>query len=418
MINESNIPSDWKIFRLSELANVQMGQSPDGETYNSHGEGVPFVQGNADLGEKNPIVRIYTTNPKKFSEPEEILLTVRAPVGAMNINDKHIAIGRGIAAISEFDKTNYLFHYLNHNQWLMQRLEQGTTFTEINQREIRRLHIAAPVSPEERKEISNTISKADDAIAVMKASIAKAERLKKSLMQNLLTGKLKTDGNWRKENEFYKDEKFGNVPIGWKVKRLDEVFFVNQETLSSKTKPDYTFNYITIESAFTERIEWSLVSKEIFKNAPSRARRIIKEGDILLSTVRPNLKSFLIFKKPIDFKDDWICSTGFGVLTAKENQDKDFYFFQILSEIGEKQFYSFVAGTNYPAINDRDFKRILFYEAPFPEQKIIGEKISKVSDFISSKHTKIKKLERLKKALMQNLLTGKVRVKIKAEQTA
>ena len=165
--------------------------------------------------------------------------------------------------------------------------------------------------------------------------------------------------------DFYEDKKLGLVPVGWSVSKISEVFHINQNTLTAKTNPGFSFNYITIESVSTEQIDFSLVEKHLFKTAPGRARRVLQKGDVLISTVRPNLKSFVRFNLN---GEDWICSTGFNVLTAKENQVSDFYFYQLLGFIGEKQFASLVAGTNYPAINDRDFNILRVYVAPPDEQ--------------------------------------------------
>jgi len=116
----------------------------------------------------------------------------------------------------------------------------------------------------------------------------------------------------------------------------------------------------------------------------------------------------VIYEKPN--VENWICSTGFYVLTAKEDESNKFYFYQILSEIGEKQFHSYVAGSNYPAIGDRDIKNMKLLSPQYDEQLQIADKIGKVSQSNQQKQTKIRTLQRLKKSLMQNLLTGKVRL--------
>ncbi len=189
------------------------------------------------------------------------------------------------------------------------------------------------------------------------------------------------------------------------------MFLVNQDSLPSKTDHDYTFRYITIESVSTEKIDFESCPEYQFKESPGRARRIIKDGDILVSGVRPNLKAFAIFENPNS--ENWICSTGFYVLTAKEKQNNLFHFYQILSEIGESQFHSYVAGSNYPAIGDREIKRMRLYCPSYPEQCTIVESIKSLATEIIKKETKIKTLQRLKKSLMQNLLTGKMKVNIK-----
>lgn len=301
----------------------------------------------------------------------------------------------------------YLFNQYDVLKYFTSRATGITRFT-LNRSDFQNLTITYP-DPAEQRAIASVLSKVDDAIAATKKTIAKAQRLKKALMQNLLTGKLKPDGTRRSEDEFYIDEKFGKVPMGWEVRPVADVFEINNNTLTSNTDPNFQFNYITIESVSTENINLDLVVKLPFKDSPSRARRVLSDGDIVISTVRPNLKAFIVFEKTND--EDWVCSTGFNVLTAKENQNNKFYFYQILSEIGEKQFFSFISGTNYPAVTERDFNRITFYKPPIEAQIEISEKIEKFSNFIQAKEQKIQKLERLKKALMQNLLTGKKRLK-------
>ncbi|MFD1096247.1 restriction endonuclease subunit S [Salegentibacter chungangensis] len=262
-------------------------------------------------------------------------------------------------------------------------------------------------SPTEQTQIANALSTVDKTIQATKNSIAKLEKLKTSLMQNLLTGKMKPDGSWRTEDEFYLDEKFGKVPKGWRISYLKEVQIINKASLPASTDPNYELQYITIEAVSTDSIDYDLVPTYKFSEAPGRARRIIKKGDFIVSTVRPNLKGFARIKEE---GDNLICSTGFATVSPKGNQVSDFYFFQILSFIGEKQFASFISGSNYPAVTDRDFKKLKVYEAPFEEQKIITEKIQTVFTVVENKQESIKQLNNLKKSLMQNLLTGKVRI--------
>lgn len=277
---------------------------------------------------------------------------------------------------------------------------------KITQGGIGAITVIYPKSVTEQAAISNILSKVDEAIASVQNSIAAAERLKKSLMQNLLTGKMKPDGTFRTSEEFYIDEKFGKVPVGWKVKKIKDLFYMNENTLLNKTDADYRFRYITIESVNTEHIDFENCPEFSFKESPGRARRIILDDDILISGVRPNLKAFAIFRKPNAY--NWICSTGFHVLTAKENACPLFFFYQILSSIGASQFHSWVTGSNYPAIGDSDMRKMKLFVPPYEEQIMIKHQLEDIIKMQVEKQEKIKSLERLKKSLMQNLLTGKV----------
>lgn len=205
-----------------------------------------------------------------------------------------------------------------------------------------------------------------------------------------------------------KQTKIGTVPKGWEVKKLKEVFHINELSLPSNTDANYKFKYIPIEFVSTNYIDYENCEVFRFVDAPGRARRIVRENDILISGVRPNLKSFAVFKKPDD--SNWICSTGFYVLTAKEESDNLFSYYELLSEIGESQFYSYVAGSNYPAIGDGDIRNMkLMFPKDKSEQTAIAAILSKVDEATATVQASISAAERLKKSLMQNLLTGRMK---------
>lgn len=402
----------WKNYCLKEIIDeLIMGQSPDSSSYNNEEKGIAFIQGNADMKNGFPSIRMFTTDPKRYSELNDILLSVRAPVGDVFYNNYgNLSIGRGLSAIRIKNKhlRTLVYYWLNFDKKQFERLEQGTTFTEIGKKEVRNINVTIPTNSKEQASIANILSSVDEAIDSVKKSIEAAEKLKKSLMQNLLTGRMKPDGTLRTEEEFYEDEKFGKVPIGWEVKKVKELFYINRLSLSNKTNDNYKFKYITIENVSTEHIDFENCQEFLFKDSPGRARRCIMNNDILISGVRPNLKAFAIYQR--QDSSDWICSTGFHVLTAKDNVSSQFFYYQILSFIGESQFYSFVAGSNYPAIGDSDMKRMLLLVPSFSEQITISKKIEDISFYQKQEKEKIITLERLKKSLMQNLLTGKVRV--------
>lgn len=204
------------------------------------------------------------------------------------------------------------------------------------------------------------------------------------------------------------NNKFSDLPAGWEVKKLKDVFYINELALPANTPSDFQFRYIPIEKVSTNHIDYENCEQFEFQDAPGRARRIIRQNDILISGVRPNLKSFAIFKKPDD--KNWICSTGFFVLTAKQPEDNLISYYELLSEICGSQFYSLVVGTNYPAIGDSDIRNIRFILPSSKEEKTaVANILSKVDEAIASVQNSIAAAERLKKSLMQNLLTGKMK---------
>ena len=229
-MEESEMVEGWKNYCLKEIIDeLIMGQSPDSSSYNNEEKGIAFIQGNADMQNGVPSIRMFTTDPKRYSELNDILLSVRAPVGDVFYNNYgNLSIGRGLSAIRIKNKhlRTLVYYWLKFDKKQFERLEQGTTFTEIGKKEVRNINVTIPTNSKEQASIANILSKVDEAIENVKKSIAAAEKLKKSLMQNLLTGRMKPDGTLRTEEEFYEDEKFGKVPIGWEVKKLGNLFHI------------------------------------------------------------------------------------------------------------------------------------------------------------------------------------------------
>lgn len=140
------IPQGWKVGTLSEVADITMGQSPKGSSYNEEGDGIIFYQGRAEFGNRFPSIRLYTTEPTRIAEINSVLLSVRAPVGDINIAKNKCCIGRGLAAIKSKQGYNSFILYLL--QSLKPLLEQyngeGTVFGCINRKEIEGLPIIIP----------------------------------------------------------------------------------------------------------------------------------------------------------------------------------------------------------------------------------------------------------------------------------
>lgn len=134
-----------KVRLLVDLCEVIMGQSPDSSTYNQGNHGLPFYQGSADFGEIHPITRIWCSKPKKIAEKDDILISVRAPIGDLNIASEKCCIGRGVASIRAKDKNNYdmgyLFYFLRSQVKHLRKQGNGSTFAAINKGALANLHI-------------------------------------------------------------------------------------------------------------------------------------------------------------------------------------------------------------------------------------------------------------------------------------
>lgn len=281
--------------------------------------------------------------------------------------------------------------------------------------------VEIPIPPKhEQRTIATILSKIDEAIAATKNSINKAESLKKALMQNLLTGKLKTDGTWRKEDEFYKDEKFGEMPKSWQLKRLGDCFdffptsSYSRSILLEKGECKY-IHYGDIHTKYNGFLDIeNAVLPYITKEMEKKYTKVV-DGDLILADASEDYDGV---GKAIEIKNTGENKVIAGLHTL-HLRDKDGHFVNgykgyLLNHWKVRNsILKISAGIKVYSISKGTLSKILLPIPSPTEQKQIANKLSLIDNEIDKKHTKIQKLERLKKALMQNLLTGKLRVKIK-----
>lgn len=213
--------------------------------------------------------------------------------------------------------------------------------------------------------------------------------------------------NLNKNRKGYKHTSVGWIPEDWNVKPIKELVEINSNSLNGKTEPDFSFYYLDLSSIEEGKI--SLPTEQIlFKNAPSRARRLLKENDIIMSTVRPNLRSFAIAN--FDSKN-FVCSTGFAILSPKIKEDSLYIYQNLFSHNIWKQIENLVVGSNYPALNNDDVENLFI---PYPvndkERFHISKFLSTWDKAIETTQKLIIEKEQLKKGLMHLLLTGNKRL--------
>ena len=140
------IPDGWSDGVLEDIANITMGQSPDGSSYNADGDGTIFYQGSTDFGIRFPKVRMYTTAPSRLAKKGDILMSVRAPVGTTNIANCDCCIGRGLAALnSSIGSITYLYQVIKDLKAKFDIINNGgTTFGAINKDELHSLIVTIP----------------------------------------------------------------------------------------------------------------------------------------------------------------------------------------------------------------------------------------------------------------------------------
>lgn len=169
--------------KLKEICTITMGQSPDSKTYNSKKNGLPFFQGNADFGEKYPTARVYCSEPKKIAESNDILISVRAPIGALNFSKEQCCIGRGLASLrvkeNDLCGKEYLYAFLKSQNAELNRKGTGSTFSAIGKSALEDLIINLPTLSEQQK-IAAELDKIQSAIDNKKQQLSLLDEAVKS----------------------------------------------------------------------------------------------------------------------------------------------------------------------------------------------------------------------------------------------
>lgn len=184
------IPEGWRVGALSDIASIVMGQSPSGSSYNEIGDGVVFYQGRTEFGARFPSIRLFTTEPTRFAEKNSVLLSVRAPVGDINIAKERCCIGRGLAAISGTYQS-FVFYTIDSLQPLLTRYNgEGTVFGSINRKDLESIAIIVP--PVSIQNAFNTlVMNLDDEMFRMYIESDYLAQIRDALLPRLMAGELK-----------------------------------------------------------------------------------------------------------------------------------------------------------------------------------------------------------------------------------
>lgn len=250
----------------------------------------------------------------------------------------------------------------------------------------------------EQKRITRVLNTWDQAIETVERLIANSEAQKKALMQQLLTDKKHLSGCEEEPTKL----------------RLIDIAEVDRKALGKETPANFRFRYISLADVQDNRIVDNLDTVK-FSNAPSRARRVLQENDILMATVRPNLQAFARVE---EHNKDCIASTGFAVLSARKNYSADFLYHYLFGYHTTSQIDALVVGSSYPAISSSDVKSLSVLCPSLKEQQAIATILNNADASTNTLRDYLDKLKSEKSALMQQLLTGKRRVKVEEASAA
>ena len=369
---------------LKDLVDIQMGQSPDSKFYNYDKIGLPFYQGKADFGRINPTPKIWCSKSKKEAKPNDILISVRAPVGDLNINNEQSCIGRGLAAITcrpDVDMM-YLYYYLKYLKPQLKHISTGSTFESINRTQLENLIINYKPYLEQIK-ISNILQVVERQIEVKENLLRLYDLLVKSRFVDLFGDIELNDRKWKKIKfgELIKSAnnglaRRGNNKAGNIVLRLIEL----QENLINYSDPN--------------RI--SLTDDE-------KKRYRLLEGDLLFARVNGNPKNvgrcatFYEYGEQV-YHNDHIIRTS----CDKSQLDSVFAAYLFNSEYGKNRISKKIkTSAGQYTINQEGLKSIEIILPPIVIQYSFAEFVKQINKLKSDVQKSIDETQLLMDSLMQ-----------------
>lgn len=274
---------------------------------------------------------------------------------------------------------------------------------------MRRINVPVPPIAEQKKIadfLDGKCAEIDELVQTEEKMIEELKAYKQSVITEAVTKGLDSAAPMKDSGI----EWIGAIPQSWRTMPIKHCCKINLESLKDTEKDDLLINYIDISSA-DENGNINFVDEITFLNAPSRARRIIRKGDVIISTVRTYLKVIAL----IDEKyDGFICSTGFAVLTPLEKVEARFLYYNIYTDSFTSRVSYYSNGISYPAINSSVLATLHITLPSIDEQKQIAdyldEKCAKIDEMIAIRNEQIDQLKDYKKSLIYEYVTGKKEV--------
>lgn len=416
------IPEDWNIVPLMHISEKIMVGIASSATHAYRNKGIPLLRNQNIKSNKlddDDIIYISEDYEKGFLNKrlkEGDLLTARTGYpGTTCLVPKNFENAQSFTTLITRLKSNsenpiYLSYFINSEkgQKFFTDNQIGGGQKNVNAATLKRFPVVLPLFNEQQK-IATALSDTDALISELEKLIEKKQAIKTATMQQLLTGKTRLPEFALREDgtpKGYKDSELGQIPEDWEIYRLSDVSLIDPENLNSSTSHDYQFEYISLENV--DRGILLGTTSQIFSTSPSRARRVVRCGDILISTVRPNLMSHYYFNKP---QRDVVCSTGFSLARPIESKLNGlFFYYHLFGKIINNQIDKIVIGSNYPAINSNDVRNFKVMLPSLKEQHSIVKILEQLDSEIAKRTMQLKKLQFIKQGLMQELLTGKTRL--------
>lgn len=388
----ADMKSDTPRYLLKDVAIIIAGQSPDSKYYNTKGEGLPFFQGKADFGVLYPKIRTYCSQPTKIAEKDDILLSVRAPVGPTNLSPGKVCIGRGLTAIRPSSRIclKYLLYFFRYYEVQLQKSGTGTTFKAITQNVIKNIEVPVPDLYEQER----IVSKIEELFSGLDASVAELQTAKE---------KLKVYRQAVLKEAF---DKVTNYPQMAIQDICDSIVDCPHSTPKWTEVGKICLRTTNFKRGYLDLTTVNYVSEETF--AVRNSRLIPLPGDILYSREGAILGIACIIPSGLS-----VC-LGQRMMLLRTNQDNSNYF--LMHYLNSPAVTNFVAGITggsaSPHINVRDIKNFLIHVPDLNTQKNIvleiEQKLSICDDAIKSIDFAICQAEALRQSILKQAFEGEL----------
>ena len=412
----------WQLKRLEEIGDIYSGSTPSTTKSSFWNGDIIWVTPN-DLSQLN--TPYLTTSGKKITleglkscsshilPSGSIILSSRAPIGYIAISTVEFCTNQGCKSFNLKEQYNseFVYYNLNFNINKIKTLGEGTTFAEISKTALRKVEILFLENKEEQEKIAAVLSTIDRAIAQTEAIIAKQQRIKTGLMQDLLTKGIDENGNIRSEaTHEFKDSAMGRIPIKWGVESLDNCVMANAPICYGILMPGFYYNAGVPVIKVKDIIGGSIIQDDLLLTDPKIDRQYqrsrLLEKDLLI-TIRGTTGRVALV--PSELRGANITQDTARV-RLQDDYSKDFFYFLLQSFPVQYQVSLHTLGQAVKGINIAELKKIHISLPPLEEQEMIAQKLNQITIYLRCVQEDLIKLKQQKTGLMQDLLTGKVRV--------
>ncbi len=365
VVQEAAPGSSWRETTLSDVAEIVMGQSPPGSTYNEEGNGLPFFQGVRDFTYRHPTPRVYCSSPSRFAQPGDILLSVRAPIGRVNVADQECATGRGLAIIRcrEQSDARFLEFALRHIRHTWEVLEgTGAVFGNATRKDLQDLEIPWPETAE-RARIARILGALDDKIELNRRMCQTLEAMAQALFKSWFVDfdPVRAKANGQTTNlppeidalfpDSLQDSELGEIPGGWEVGRLVDYF----DLTMGQSPPGSTYNEDGEGMPFFQGSTDFGFRYPTYRKFCTEPKRIANAGDTLVSVRAPVGDINMASEK---------CCIGGGLAALRHKAKSSSYTYHAARGLRERLKSFDDNGTVFGAINKGQFGTLPVVEPP------------------------------------------------------